>query len=41
MELELYLINISMSEFDKTANDILKGLNENFINSASDAIQHR
>ena len=30
-----------MSEFDKTANDILKGLNENFINSASDAIQHR
>ena len=41
MELELYLINISMSEFDKTANDILRGLNENFINSASDAIQHR
>ena len=30
-----------MSEFDKTANDILRGLNENFINSASDAIQHR
>ena len=29
-----------MSEFDKTANDILKGLNENFINSAADAIQH-
>ena len=30
-----------MSEFDKTANDILKGLNENFINSAADAIQHQ
>ena len=30
-----------MSEFDKTANNILKGLNENFINSAADAIQHR
>ena len=30
-----------MSEFDKVANDILKGLNENFINSAADAIQHR
>lgn len=29
-----------MSEFDKVANDILRGLNENFINSASDAIQH-
>jgi len=29
-----------MSEFDKVANDILSGLNENFINSASDAIQH-
>jgi len=29
-----------MSEFDKVANDILKGLNENFINSAADAIQH-
>ena len=29
-----------MSEFDKTANEILKGLNENFINSAADAIQH-
>jgi hypothetical protein len=30
-----------MSEFDKVANNILKGLNENFVNSASDAIQHR
>ena len=30
-----------MSEFDKVANDILKGLNENFIDSAADAIQHR
>ena len=30
-----------MSEFDKTANAILRGLNENFINSADDAIQHR
>ena len=29
-----------MSEFDKAANGILKRLNENFINSASDAIQH-
>ena len=29
-----------MSEFDKAANEILKGLNENFINSAADAIQH-
>jgi hypothetical protein len=29
-----------MSEFDKVANDILKGLNENFIDSAADAIQH-
>ena len=29
-----------MSEFDKVANDILRGLNENFINSAADAIQH-
>ena len=29
-----------MSEFDKVANNILSGLNENFINSASDAIQH-
>ncbi len=41
MELELYLINISMSEFDKTANEILKRLNENYINSADDAIQHQ
>jgi len=30
-----------MSEFDKAANEILRGLNENFINSADDAIQHR
>ena len=30
-----------MSEFDKVANNILKGLNENFINNAADAIQHR
>ncbi len=30
-----------MSEFDKTANEILKRLNENYINSADDAIQHR
>ena len=30
-----------MSEFDKAANAILRGLNENFINSADDAIQHR
>ena len=30
-----------MSEFDKTANAILRRLNENFINSADDAIQHR
>ena len=29
-----------MSEFDKTANDILRILDENFINNASDAIQH-
>ena len=29
-----------MSEFDKVANRILKNLDENFINSASDAIQH-
>ena len=29
-----------MSEFDKEANRILKNLDENFINSASDAIQH-
>jgi len=29
-----------MSEFDRAANAILKGLNENFINSAADAIQH-
>ena len=29
-----------MSNFDKTANEILKRLDENFINSASDAIQH-
>ena len=29
-----------MSVFDKVANDILKGLNENFINSAADAVQH-
>ena len=29
-----------MSEFDKVANGILKRLDENFINSASDAIQH-
>ena len=29
-----------MSEFDKTANEILKRLNENYINSADDAIQH-
>jgi len=30
-----------MSEFDKAANAILRGLNENYINSADDAIQHR
>jgi len=30
-----------MSEFDRAANAILRGLNENFINSADDAIQHR
>ena len=30
-----------MSLFDKTANDILTRLNENLINSADDAIQHR
>ena len=30
-----------MSEFDKTANAILRRLNENYINSADDAIQHR
>jgi len=41
MEFWLNLINISMSEFDKLANSILRGLNENFINSADDAIQHR
>ena len=41
MELELNLINIFMSEFDKTANAILKRLNENFVNSADDAIQHQ
>ena len=30
-----------MSQFvDKAANNILKRLDENFINSASDAIQH-
>ena len=29
-----------MNEFDKAANDILRKLDENFINSASDAIQH-
>ena len=29
-----------MSEFDKTANEILKRLNENYINSADEAIQH-
>ena len=29
-----------MSEFDKVANGILKRLDENFINSAADAIQH-
>jgi len=29
-----------MSEFDKAANDILSRLDENFINSAADAIQH-
>jgi hypothetical protein len=29
-----------MSEFDKAANAILNGLNENFINSAADAVQH-
>ena len=29
-----------MSKFDKAANNILKNLDENFINSASDAIQH-
>jgi hypothetical protein len=29
-----------MSEFDKAANDILNRLDENFINSAADAIQH-
>ena len=30
-----------MSEFDKTANAILRRLNENYINSADDAIQHQ
>ena len=30
-----------MSEFDKTANEILKRLNENYINSADDAIRHQ
>ena len=29
-----------MSKFDEAANSILSRLNENFINSASDAIQH-
>jgi len=29
-----------MSEFDKAANAILSELNENFINSAADAVQH-
>ena len=29
-----------MSEFDKAANEILKRLDENFINSAADAVQH-
>ena len=29
-----------MNEFDRAVNDILKRLDENFINSASDAIQH-
>ncbi len=29
-----------MNEFDKAANDILKRLDENFINSAADAVQH-
>jgi len=29
-----------MSEFDKAANNILSRLDENFINSAADAIQH-
>ena len=29
-----------MNEFDRAANDILKNLDENFINSAADAIQH-
>ena len=30
-----------MSEFDKLPNAILKRLNENYINSADDAIQHQ
>ena len=29
-----------MSDFDKAANEILRGLDENFINSAADAVQH-
>jgi hypothetical protein len=29
-----------MSQFDRAANNILKALDENFINSAADAIQH-
>jgi hypothetical protein len=29
-----------MSKFDKAANDVLRRLDENFINSAADAIQH-
>ena len=29
-----------MNEFDRAANDILSRLDENFINSAADAIQH-
>ena len=29
-----------MNEFDKAANDILERLDENFINSAADAVQH-
>ena len=29
-----------MSKFDEAANDILRKLDENFINSAADAIQH-
>tara|TARA_R100000008_G_scaffold28841_1_gene15936 strand:+ start:203 stop:328 length:126 start_codon:yes stop_codon:yes gene_type:complete len=41
MEFKLNKINNCMSEFDKTANAILKRLNENFVNSADDAIQHQ